>query len=595
MKDQTMKTERRVKMNRSKHPAIRLFALFMTLFITGQSIAQNQQGHHEEVVIIGSTDPVVNQSKKINLMPEQPVQPEVNTDYKFVPINKYFYTPAVFSPIKPASFRSYIANDIYNNVIRLGFGTRISPYGEIFHSQAHKGKYKFDFHALHHSTFGKIDGYTDAPSSRSLAEAGFTRYLKTHTLEFNAGYEYKTNRNYYDSNDADTINTDSLKIAYNLFFFDGVLSSNYKNNKSLHHQIKLGGYYFFNKRQQDYYNQSDELNIFTDLDVHKSFRVTDVLDYQRLGVAGRIEFYQNNGIIDYTNGIDSSSVINVLASATPYFKARYGIMGFKAGVNLSYLYNDSDSHFRVFPDIYINVNLMPEYLELYAGADGKYEKNSYKKMAYENPFISPLITDRWTAEKIRVFGGFKGNIAKQVSFNVEISWSTFSDDYFFISLYQDNTPVQKYGNTFMIANDDGNRLTFKTQVSYNLLRKANVYFSYQYHSYNLDSLPEPSGKLLSELRVGGSYLIRNKFKPWAEILYTGKRQALNANNNFTTDPYNIIELTGFADINIGMEYYHNEHLSGFLRITNLFNNKYQYFYKHPNYGIEVMFGVGYKF
>jgi hypothetical protein len=568
---------------------------FLILFFLNNNVnAQNdtQQKHNEQVVIIGSTDPSVNKSHKINFLPEIPPSPDIKTDFKFVPINKYFYTPSEFTPIKPATFRSFKSGDIYNNIIKAGFGTRITPYIEFFHSQMHKGDFKLDIHLKSISTFGKIKDYTSAPSSNSVIEMGFDKYFKSHTLEFNTGYNYTTNRYFYQAQNPDTINTDSLKQSYSLFFFDMLLSSNYKNDKKLHHSIKAGTYYYFNKKNQDYYNKSDEVYAYIDFDLYKSFRVTDVLDYQFLGGTGKIEFYQNNGIIDYKNNISNSLVNNFHVSLIPYFKARYGIMSFKAGVNLAYLYNYDKSHFRVFPDINATVNLYPEYLEFYVGTNGEYKKNSYKILTEENPFTGTLIPDSWTVNKIRVFGGFRGNIAKIIGFNIELSWTKFEDDYFYIALFDDSTQNVKYGNSFFIENDGGNLLMFNTQLNYSISEKVNVYASYIYNSYTLDTLVHPFGKLLSQLKIGGSYLINGKFRPWLEIIYVGKRWA-NVAPSYPVSK--TVELESFADINIGVHYYHNESLSAFLKITNLINNKYQYYYLHPNYGLEIMLGITYKF
>ncbi len=596
-KQKNNKKQRREIMNKSLYFNIFSFGFLVSLLLTNEFVqAQNKaaKDHNEQVVIIGSTDPTVNQSRKINLMPEEPVQPKIKKDFTFVPINKYFYTPSKFTPIKPASFSSYVAEDIYNNVIKAGFGTRLSPYAEFFHSQAHKRKYKFDFHALHHSTFGKVKGFTPAPASNSLAEAGYTQYFKKHTLEFNAGYQYRNNRNYLDTALVYDENNDTLKLAYNLFFFNTSYSSNYKNNRKLHHQVNVGGYYFFNKRQQDFYTQADELNVQTDFDFHKAFRVTDVLDYQHMGGAGKIEYFRNNGIINPINStVDSLPANDILVSLTPYFKARYGIISFKAGINFSYLYAVESGHFRIFPDLTVNVNLLPEYLELYAGADGGYQKNSYKRLTTENPFIAPGIPGTWKTDKFRIYGGFKGNIAKKVGFNMQIAWSAFDNEYFYLSLYDKLLYLSNFNNNFLVINDNGKLLSFNTQLTYNVTDNFNFYAAYQYNSYTLDSLSAATGKLRSQLKAGGSVLIRNRFKPWIEVVYVGKRDALSVSSAFSA--IGQIELDGFTDISLGMDYYHNENFSAFLNITNLLNKKYEYFYHHPTYGVEVMLGVGYKF
>ncbi len=570
-------------MNRLEYIFIALFLIFGF-----SSFAQvKDKGYNEEVVIIGSTNPTVNQSKKINLMPDEPVQPEINTDFKFNPINKYFLTPSGFVPVKPANIKVYGINDIYNNIVKVGFGTRISPYAEFFHTQVHKGKYKFDLHVGSHSTLSGIKDYTDTKYSNSVAEAGFSKYFKYHTLEFNAGYRFKSFRYFYQKNliNDSTFDSNNYKQGYNLIFFNSKFFSSYKNNDNIHHSVNLGGYYLFNKRSGTF-APADELNVSAKTDLHKAYNVSDILEYQHLGGSADIEYYRNNGVLNTTDSNFSITSSNdVLISLTPYFKARYGIVAFKAGINFSYLNMLEGSHFRVFPDLYVNVNLYPEYLEFYAGIDGKYRKNSFKMLSTENMFIDNILPDTWKADKARFFGGFRGNISKIIGFNMNISWTAFNDEYFYTS----TIPPDSTLNAFKIKTDDGSVTEFNSQVSYNLTGNVEIYTTYNFRFYNLDSLLAPAGKNLSEMKIGGSFLLAGRFKPWTEVTFNGVRYGLSSDN------LTRIKLDTYVDFNLGIDYYHDENLSAFIKVTNLLNKNYQKYYMLPGYGIEFMFGVGYKF
>ncbi len=558
-----------------------LLTLLLTVALPFLVHAQNnpQGRHNEQVVIIGSVDPSLNPSYKLNLTPETPELPAVNSDFDFQPINKYFYTPITFKAIKPASIRADRPGDIYNNLVKAGFGTRLSPYAEFFHSQTHKGKFRFDAHLKHLSTFGKMDSYSPAPISSSLAELAFSKFFRYQTLTMDGGYRYNTNRYYYmeDENIGGNPESNDLKQAYSLAFFDVTFASHYKNNDNLHHSIGLNTYYYNDK------HKTSELSAAMNFDVHKSFHVTDMLEYQNLGVNGNIEYFGNKDSL--------VSTTDIYASTTPYFKASYGIFRFKAGVSLAYLKADSTSKFRVYPDIEVSINLYPEYLQLYAGLDGGMKKNSYRLLSEENPFISSIIPDSWTNNKIGFFGGMKGNIAKQVGFDLKGSWTLFENDYFFYNTYPTLTmPIlPNYKKEFIILNDTGSVFTVSAQISYAVSGDLNLFASYEYNSYSLNTYEHPFGRLLSQLKAGGSYLIKDKFKPWLEVIYVGKRWAAYGSTNSP------LELAAFADINLGVEYYHNDHFSGFLKVTNLLNHQYDYFYQHPTYGIEFMLGIGYKF
>ncbi len=571
--------------NTARQTVTAMLVLLFFATIPGISFAQNKTAgkHNEQVVIVGSVDPSVNQSYKINLMPETPEMPTVNKEFDFKPINKYFYTPATFKPIKAASVRAGKPGDIYNNHVKAGFGSRLTPYVEFFHTQTHKGKFRFDAHLKHISTFGKIEQYSPAPTSNSLAEVSFDKFFRYQTLALGGGYRYNTNRYYYPTisvlANGDTL-LPELKQAYNLAFFDASFSSHYKSNDKLHHKIGLHSYYYFNKYQ------TTELSAALDFDFHKSYAVTNILEYQYLGIEGGASYYNNRDSIVQTN--------DIYVNATPYYKASYGIFRFKAGINLAFLKADSVSKFRVYPDVEINVNLFPGYLQLYTGINGGLQKNSYRKLSEENPFVSMIIADRWLNNKIGVFGGLKGNIGKQVGFNFKASWRKFENEYFFINSSPPNILGPPFiPNEFFVATDTGSVFTVEAQISYALSDKINLYASYENNSYSLKTLDKPFGKLLSQLKAGGSYLIAERYKPWAEVVYVGSRWYLNS--LIVTPPITTEQLPGFTDINLGLEYYYNDHFSGFIKVTNLLNNHYQYFYEHPNYGLEIMLGISYKF
>ena len=561
---------------------IQVFLTFMAISVTGRAQNTTGKNHNEQVVIIGSVDPSLNPSYKINLMPEAPEMPTVNKDFDFKPINKYFYTPATFKPIKAATLRAGKPGDIYNNLIKAGIGSRLTPYAEFFHTQTHKGKFRFDAHLKHISTYGKIKGYSPAPSSSSLAEAGFDKFFRYQTLTLGGGYRYNTNRYYYSTTEFPNIDdtTRSLKQAYNLAFFNASFTSHYKSNDKLHHKIRLRSYYYFNKYQ------TTELSSALDFDFHKSYSVTDILDYQYLGIEGGAEFFNNQDSIIRTN--------DLYVNATPYYKASYGIFRFKAGINLAFLKADSISKFKVYPDVEINVNLFPEYLQLYTGINGGLTKNSYRMLSEENPFIGMTTADRWLNNKIGVYGGLKGNIGKQAGFNIKTSWRKFENEYFF-----KNTPPPVSSqapfmpNELAVLADTGSVFTVEAQLNYTFSNKLNLYVSYINNTYSLKTLEKPFGKLLSEFKAGGYYLIKEQYRPWFEIVYVGNRW-YDASPSATTTTQ-AETLPAFTDISLGIEYFYDNHFSGFIKAVNLLNNHYNYFYGHPNYGLEIMLGIGYKF
>jgi outer membrane cobalamin receptor len=56
-----------------------------------------------------------------------------------------------------------------------------------------------------------------------------------------------------------------------------------------------------------------------------------------------------------------------------------------------------------------------------------------------------------------------------------------------------------------------------------------------------------------------------------------------------------VRMSPIIDINLGTSYVYNSWLTGFLKINNLINNKYQHFYGYQNQGFNVLVGATFSF
>lgn len=563
------------------------FALLI-LFIqsTAINLALGQQGettdkkHNEQVTIIGSFDPSINEAYKVNQKPVAHTFSFTNPEFEFNHIDRQSTTQITLEPITPANINVDKREKISQNLLLVGFGSQFSPYLNFFHSSGKRSQHRFTAEIYHLSAFKNIPEYVN-PYSDTKAALEFKKFINDHILDLGFTYQLNTNR-YYGYLPADypemTINENGLKQMHNLFDGNIGIRSNYKSDKKLVHSIDITGYYFFDKYK------SSEANAELAFDFYKSFDVTKVLNYQYLGLDGQVIYFNNSDTLKTTN--------EYLINATPYFKARYGIINFKLGLSFNYL--SVGSKLKFYPEIEASVELYPEHLTLYAGIGGGLEKISLRDLSTENPWILTAINSKWKDNQFIGFAGLRGNLGQKVGYNLEGRWTLFENEYFYLNSITQTTPSQIPNgpiNKFNIVYDGGSVVNLKGEITYTHDSKFKTWIAAAYNIYVLDSLNNPYHKPITEVKLGASYLFVKKVNVWTEVYYVGKRSAFDPRGLAPTE----ITLDSFFDINLGIDYQLKDNFSVFLKLTNMLNWNYEYYYQYPVQGINVMAGISYKF
>jgi len=557
----------------------------LTLFLFmgfGALSQQNTGSHNEQVTIVGSYDPSINEAYKINLKPEamEIELQQQNFEYDFLEIRQN--TIVGSNPIKPINLRSGRRTKKFDNFLMAGFGSRISPFIDFYHSSGKKGSYNFNANLYHYSSFNNIQDYSPSPFSETSAKVKYSKFFGEHVIDLGLKYGLKTNKYYGFKPDdwaAIDIPDQDLNQMFNLVKVRAVVRSAYKSQSKLHHTVGLETYYYFDK------HNTSELNAKVDFDLYKGFDVLDVLDYQSIGLKGKFDFYSNN---DSLNNLSEFFV-----EAQPYFKAKYGQFSFVAGLKFGYL-GDTAGSFHFWPVIDVNMNIIPGGFSIFAGVNGKMEKQSYLNLTTENPYLSSVATLGWLNEKINVYGGFRASLAQLVGLNFKIGWKTFDNMAFFINKAEYLTPSltpQGPLNKFETIFDNGSVFYTQADVSFNMGKDLKLLLGGEFNSYKLDSLEQAYHKPLTVVRFGFSYLIAGKVKVGSELSFNGKRYALDPTGLAPT----LVELDSYIDLNASVEYKINEDFSAFLNGTNLLNKNYDRFYSYPVQGFQIMAGVSYRF
>lgn len=555
-------------------------SIILILLFAGSVKSQNEGNntHNEQVTIISSFDPSINQAYKINTSPQEMTFSIDKPEFSFESLNISQPTSITLNPIKPVVINADKRTSTTNNTLKAGVGSLFSPYLDFFHSSGSKNDYRFDAHINELATFKNIVDYSPSPSTNTGIDLNYKKYFKYHIFNAGIGYNLKTNRYYgFKPDDFPTFAPvdRNLKQSFNHINLDLSLASNYSTNKKLNHSIDLSGYYYFDK------HKSSESNVNFDFDVHKNFDVSDMLDYQELGLDGGISYYGNSDSL--------TSATDLKVEMTPYFNGKYGVFNFYIGLNFNLL-NTTSTNFYFYPILDVNVNLIPDYLTVFIGVDGNVEKHSYYKLTDLNPWLESISPMEW-GRNFTAYGGIRGNFAQKVNYSARLSWQKFNNLFFFVNTQDIAGPPFPY-NKFTAVYDDGSIFGIAGEITYAANEKVNIIAGAKFNAYTLDSISDAYHKPSSEIKLGVSFLTFRKLSIWSEVYYYGKRVALDPTKvaSGTT-----IDLDGFIDLNVGLQYSLTNSFSVFLTGNNLLNTDYQRYLNYPVHGIQIMGGIVYNF
>lgn len=584
-----------------------LFLVFFVLFGLQSGFSQNKQdsissNKSENVTIYGTSGPVIKRAARINFTPE----PYIFKSRNIRPVTRWnsineLPTKISLQPLNPLPVRTYINEKQWNNVFYGGLGSRISPYIEFFHVKSEKNVYRWNLHLYNLSSFKNIKNYLPSSYSTTKAETEVIRYLGFYLLKVKAGYTLNTLHYYgYNTvNDTLTYNKNDavLKQIYQLGTISLTFASRYRSFDKIQHQIRLSAYSFFDKFG------TSENNVTAVFDVHKAFDVTQIFNHQQLGISGRYQFFQNQNRY-YVNK-------NQFISIMPYFDAKYGIFSFTAGAKFEWL-QERLTKLHIYPSLKVNINLIPESFSVFGGIKGGLQKQSYRKLVSENPFLSSYNNYfRWQNTRYEIYAGAKGNISKKFGFIIKGGFRYFEDMPFFdyqrhytfsgpTPFAPDSTTVQiQIKNAFHVSYSGGNMSFVSGGITFHNSKNINLWITGEVNQYNLKNNVKPLYKPAFRLQLGGDLKFSEKLSVWTEAFFVGKRWASHRffynPNSASVFPAYYYQLPSYIDINIGATLKLKNNWGSFVKVNNLLNKKYQLFNEYPVEGFQLFLGITYRF
>lgn len=294
-------------------------------------------------------------------------------------------------------------------------------------------------------------------------------------------------------------------------------------------------------------------------------------------------------------------------SANPVYQFETGDLKVKLGTK-AYLTVDFENKFTdvlFYPDVFITYPLVLNFADLYVGAGGDLQMNSFQSFTDQNPFVSPTLFMTQTNEQYNLFGGLSGKIGTDVSFDIKGSYKSVEDQALFVrnnSKSDGTTSVVnsislrgfEYGNSFSVLYDDIETISLSAELEMMLSKRFTFGVNGAYYNYTLTNQQRPWN--LPEIEGGAT--MRYKHDKWyvsADAFYVGEREDVLYSGTFISTLAGTQSLDGFIDLNLNVGYHFNPFVSVFVRANNILNSDYERFANFNVQGFQVLGGLTYKF
>lgn len=558
----------------------------LTMILLGSFTAFGQNNLNQEVKVIKSYEPVINDAYKISSLPKIvdtiKVTPTFEYDDAELELYKTKYQP---KQIKPAKLVAEPLPKLYYAYLKGGFGSYASPMLNIYTGSQRSELWNWNANIEYNSSNGKVKNEADkhvyAGLSKFNANAQVRRFFKN-DLVATVNANYGNRANYYYGYNTELELPDSLiplkkkdieKQTLNQYSFGATLATNNLDSSLIDYSISLS---YSGIKTKD--SKGDNI-------LHFDGFVSYLLDKEFLGLKCTIDNYNTNGLNIAGKGDINSAVINF----NPWVGA-YG-RKWRVKIGVSTFYDQRDQKYSFFPDISMQYNIIDYFLLPYIEVNGNYQVNTYKDVYSENPFVLSGINILPTKTRLNLTAGFRGNISSKVAFNVKVDYSKIDNQYFYV-----NDTTTELRNKFMVVYDDIMQTHFLGEISYKTSDKFKIGLKGNFFVYDMSKEIEAWHLPTYTISLDARYSLDNKIIATANIYAMSKRKAClyEIGDDGQTMPI-AKDLDGAIDVNLGLEYRFTKRFSTFLDLNNITGARYYQWNQYANQRFNFMLGLTYAF
>jgi len=494
-----------IKMNKSPFSLILIKSFVLFMFLIGTSlkgISQNQ-----DVIIIDTYKPVISDAFKINENPQitDTTIEKIDLSYQIKP--KFYPVTYSLEPIKPAKLSGQPLTKLYKSYIKLGFGSNKTPFAELCLSNTRSTKHAIGFNYHHFSSSGKINDYGFPGFSDNEVSAYAKKFYKNHLLSTDIDYTRNVIHYYgFLSEQFTEITKDSTRQRFNRIGAQINYKSTYIDSSRLNHDFSL-----------QYYNLSD---LFETMENHLAF---NTLINKNINLLGKSISSQNiviKALTHYYNNVNRNDTSNTgLVHILPNFSATYDLIQFSIGLNTFVEFSD-DSKIHIFPQIHFNLNMYNNIFVVYGGITNNLQRNNIAQFYKENPFINTSVPLEFTYTKSKFYGGFKGSISSNLSFNASVSKSVIDQ----LPLFYNDTTSELL-NKFLVLYDHVGIFNTHLDLTYQNAEKIKISLASNYYQFFTENEQSAWYKPDMDIQLSTKYNLKDKIRLKADVIGYGKTDA----------------------------------------------------------------------
>lgn len=469
-----------------------------------------------------------------------------------------------------------------SNYIKLGAGNYSTYLGEVYLTNDEYLDTRFGMYAKHLSQKGE---WADQVYGQQEVRAFGRQVYDAFTLSGNVGYKRYATRFYGKTVFSDALvqagkgglTGDADKQAFNDIFLDSELSSNARaaEPEALSYSVKLNAFHF-----SDAFDAKES-----------AFALGAYLDKQvnhfHIGVRASGDFGQVQG--------QNTKVSNHLIKANPYVRFKGENYDLIVGALIASELGDS-TRVNIFPSASLDFALIPNYAHLYVGVDGDVEKTTLRALAGENPWLAPDVHIANTMDRLRIYGGVKGNAGATFGYKVGISYRQIENMQFFQPIL-----TEPYRYEVMYESGTKGSSVFGFEAEANLRVSETVSLGGRLNFNEFDLQVEEEAWFQPKLQVAANTRVNISDRLYldGEILFMGQTYT----RAIPVEAWDFIGMPAiekrvipaFADLNAGLEFRATDQIGIYVRANNLLGTKYERYLHYPRLGLNVIGGVNFTF
>ncbi len=524
----------------------------------------------KEVRVVKPYEPRLSDAYKINMLPVMDDTLKLTTETTYTIYPKNFQPEYEFTPLKPARMESEYISKLYHSYLKLGFGSNLTPYGELSISNLRSKTLSIGAWIRHISSYGNVKLQNGQKVFSGYGDTDFLlhgkKVLKKSLLSAEAGVNQDWVHDYGYNPEIDTnLLRDDIRRDY-LDIFGGLkLESTHMDSNHLNYKFQANYHYFkdrFKNTQNEFYFNGRLNKIFFE---NKMFG----LDFGGLYLGSNMDSLP-----------EPVTYINI----KPWYSQVSELWRLDLALNVNLENESGKMMLHIYPNARFNFNIVPQYLTAFVGVEGEFQSHTYRQMISENPYQIPGLNAKGTDSKMNFSGGFNGSFSRKSAYHVRVSYSLVDQMYFYV-----NDTISGIGNQFYFEYDDVEITRVFGEVSTKIGSSAEIFLKANYYHYGLSTQARAWNKPDFDATATLRYNMQKKIMFELDAYYIGKRYAKSY--EFARPE---IALDGFVDLNFKAEYQFTKLLSFYARLNNILGQGYEIWNQYPVQRFSVFVGFTYS-